>query len=179
MSKFSKNMPIKPSPSDNQNSFFLTADLGFGVFDDFPEKYSNQFFNVGVAEQLLSSLACGLSINGDKVFTASGSNIKLSYDGGSNFSEISVQTLRGDAQDVQSRAIYEAPDGTIYAGAGNMVVRSEDNGVTWEQVEIISDPATDSHLIIGGSSAPDVVTHISCNGDRLIVGTRHAVFISD
>lgn len=62
---------VKSYLSDNKNSFFLTADLGFGVFDDFPKNYPNQFFNVGVAEQLLSSLSCGLSINGDKVFTYS------------------------------------------------------------------------------------------------------------
>ena len=43
------------------------------------------------------------------------------------------QTLRGDSQDVQLRAIYEAPDGTIYAGAGNMLVRSDDGGVTWSR----------------------------------------------
>ena len=62
---------IKNYLSKDPKSFFLTADLGFGVFDEFPQKYPNQFINVGVAEQLLSSLSCGLSLSGDKVFTYS------------------------------------------------------------------------------------------------------------
>jgi len=62
---------VKKYLTEVPNSFFLTADLGFGVFDDFPTLYPKQFFNVGVAEQLLSSISCGLSLSGDKVFTYS------------------------------------------------------------------------------------------------------------
>ncbi len=42
----------------------LTADLGFGIFDDFEYKYPSQFINVGIAEQLMSSLSCGLASEG-------------------------------------------------------------------------------------------------------------------
>ncbi len=46
------------------NFILLTADLGFGIFDDFENKYPNQFINVGIAEQLMSSLSCGLASEG-------------------------------------------------------------------------------------------------------------------
>tara|TARA_Y100001968_G_scaffold316374_1_gene344133 strand:- start:4371 stop:5288 length:918 start_codon:yes stop_codon:yes gene_type:complete len=59
---------VKRYLQTNRESFFLTADLGFGIFDDFPNLFPNQFFNVGVAEQLMASLSCGLSLSGDKVF---------------------------------------------------------------------------------------------------------------
>ena len=42
----------------------ITADLGFGIFDEFEEKYPHQFINVGIAEQLMSSLCCGLASEG-------------------------------------------------------------------------------------------------------------------
>ena len=35
----------------------LTADLGFGVFDKFAKFKNKQFFNVGVCEQLMASMA--------------------------------------------------------------------------------------------------------------------------
>ena len=46
----------------------LTADLGFGIFDHLEPFIGTQYFNVGVAEQLMSSLACGLSVEGFDVF---------------------------------------------------------------------------------------------------------------
>ena len=55
----------------NEKAILLTADLGFGIFDKF-EKYRNtKYFNVGVCEQLMSSLATGLSLEGKEVFTYS------------------------------------------------------------------------------------------------------------
>jgi transketolase len=39
----------------------LTADLGFGVLDDFARELPNQFVNVGVAEQAMIGVATGLA----------------------------------------------------------------------------------------------------------------------
>ena len=49
----------------------LTADLGYGVFEKFEEKFKNQYFNVGVAEQNMTGLAVGLALEGKKVITYS------------------------------------------------------------------------------------------------------------
>ena len=49
----------------------LTADLGFGVFEDFEECFPGQYFNVGVAEQNMTGVATGLALEGKKVFTYS------------------------------------------------------------------------------------------------------------
>ncbi len=49
----------------------LTADLGFGVFEDFEKRFPDQYFNVGVAEQLMTGIASGLALEGKKVFTYS------------------------------------------------------------------------------------------------------------
>lgn len=49
----------------------LTADLGFGVFEDFEKKFPKQFINVGVAEQNMVGVATGLSLEGFKTITYS------------------------------------------------------------------------------------------------------------
>jgi len=49
----------------------LTADLGYGVFENFEKDFPGQFFNVGVAEQNMTGLASGLAIEGKKVVTYS------------------------------------------------------------------------------------------------------------
>lgn len=52
----------------------LTGDLGFGIFEEFERMFPNQYFNVGVAEQNMTSIASGLAIEGKKVFTYSLAN---------------------------------------------------------------------------------------------------------
>lgn len=49
----------------------ITGDLGFGVLNDFAQRFPDQFINAGVAEQNMTALACGLALEGHKVFTYS------------------------------------------------------------------------------------------------------------
>jgi len=53
------------------NLILLTGDLGFGVLDNFTERFPRQFLNVGVAEQNMSGIAAGLALEGHNVFTYS------------------------------------------------------------------------------------------------------------
>ena len=43
---------------------FLTADLGFGVFDSFKERFPSRYINVGIAEAGMVGLAAGLAKEG-------------------------------------------------------------------------------------------------------------------
>jgi transketolase len=49
----------------------LTADLGFGVLEDFHRRFPRQFLNVGIAEQNMTGVAAGLALEGRTVFTYS------------------------------------------------------------------------------------------------------------
>lgn len=49
----------------------LTGDLGFGVLENFATKFPNRFINVGIAEQNMTSVAAGLALEGNLVFTYS------------------------------------------------------------------------------------------------------------
>jgi len=52
----------------------LVGDLGFGVVDEFAERFPKQFYNVGVAEQNMTGIAAGMALSGKVVFTYSIAN---------------------------------------------------------------------------------------------------------
>jgi len=57
-----------------KDTILITGDLGFGVLSEFHNKFPKQYLNAGVAEQNMTSVAAGLSIEGKKVFTYSIAN---------------------------------------------------------------------------------------------------------
>lgn len=48
----------------DEKVILITADLGFGLFDDFRKNLPGQFLNVGVAEQNMIGVASGLALEG-------------------------------------------------------------------------------------------------------------------
>lgn len=52
----------------------ITGDLGFGVFNEYRQRFPHQFINAGVAEQNMTGLATGLAMGGRIVFTYSIAN---------------------------------------------------------------------------------------------------------
>ena len=62
---------------NDKNIILLTADLGFKVFDEFEVNFPGQYYNVGVAEQNMTGLATGLSLEGKKVVTYSIGNFPI------------------------------------------------------------------------------------------------------
>ena len=55
----------------DKNIELITADLGFGVLKPFWEQCPDQFTNVGIAEQNMTSVAAGMALTGKNVFTYS------------------------------------------------------------------------------------------------------------
>lgn len=55
----------------DRNVHLVTGDLGFGVLKPFWEQFPNQFTNVGIAEQNMTSFAAGMALEGKAVFTYS------------------------------------------------------------------------------------------------------------
>ena len=49
----------------------ITGDLGFGVLKPFWEELPNQFTNIGIAEQNMTTVAAGMALEGKTVFTYS------------------------------------------------------------------------------------------------------------
>lgn len=53
----------------DKNAVFISADNGAPTLDKYWETLPNQCFNVGIAEQQLIGMACGMAIEGRKVYT--------------------------------------------------------------------------------------------------------------
>ena len=57
--------------NNNKDVVLITGDLGFGLFEDFSEKFPSQFVNIGIAEQNLIGVSAGLALEGKIVFVYS------------------------------------------------------------------------------------------------------------
>ncbi|MBV1877783.1 MAG: hypothetical protein KUG79_09085 [Pseudomonadales bacterium] len=62
---------------EDSDIVLITGDLGFSVLDEFAETFPDQFVNAGVAEQNMTMLACGMALDGAKVFTYSIANFTI------------------------------------------------------------------------------------------------------
>lgn len=49
----------------------VTGDLGYGVLQDFAERFPRRYINAGVAEQNMTAIACGMALEGFQVYTYS------------------------------------------------------------------------------------------------------------
>ena len=62
---------LTAAAQEDERIVFLTADLGYKLFDDFAARFPNRFFNVGVAEANMVGVASGLALEGWKPFVYS------------------------------------------------------------------------------------------------------------
>ena len=51
--------------------YFVTGDLGYGLFDKICQDFPERFINTGAAEQTMMGVAIGLTLKGKKVFVYS------------------------------------------------------------------------------------------------------------
>lgn len=55
----------------NSNIYLITGDLGYVVLDEFREACPGRYINAGIAEQNMTTLAAGMALEGNMVFTYS------------------------------------------------------------------------------------------------------------
>src|SRR3989344_1761168 len=55
----------------DKNIYFLTGDLGYHVLEEMQEEFPKRVINMGVAEQNMIGVACGLAKSGKKVYAYS------------------------------------------------------------------------------------------------------------
>lgn len=55
---------IKKKLQEDSRVVLLTADLGFGLFNNFKDEFPRNFYNTGAAEQLMLGAGIGLAENG-------------------------------------------------------------------------------------------------------------------
>lgn len=52
----------------DKDVMFLTGDLGFSFFEEYRDKYPDQFINCGIMEQTMVGIAAGLALGGKKPY---------------------------------------------------------------------------------------------------------------
>lgn len=57
--------------ADDERVLLVNGDLGFGVLNDFIERFPNQYVNAGIAEQNMTAIACGSAMTGARAYTYS------------------------------------------------------------------------------------------------------------
>jgi len=62
---------LSKNAGEDKRIQLITGDLGYGVLTEFSKKYPNQFINAGIAEQAMTSIAAGMALEGNIVFTYS------------------------------------------------------------------------------------------------------------
>lgn len=55
----------------DKDVYFVTGDLGYGLFDKICQDFPERFINTGAAEQTMMGVAIGLTLKGKKVFVYS------------------------------------------------------------------------------------------------------------
>ena len=55
----------------DKDVYFVTGDLGYGIFDKICQDFPERFINTGAAEQAMMGVAIGLTLKGKKVFVYS------------------------------------------------------------------------------------------------------------
>ncbi|MCE5309061.1 MAG: hypothetical protein LLG20_15590 [Acidobacteriales bacterium] len=59
---------------DDKRIFMVLADIGYGEIEPFRDTFPNRFLNVGVAEQNMTGVACGIAMEGNIAITYSIAN---------------------------------------------------------------------------------------------------------
>jgi transketolase len=59
---------------EDSRIFMILADIGYGEIEPFAEAFPDRFFNVGVAEQNMTGVACGVALEGNIAVTYSIAN---------------------------------------------------------------------------------------------------------
>lgn len=59
---------------DDPRIFMVLADIGYGEIEPFAEAFPDRFYNVGVAEENMTGVACGLAMEGNIAITYSIAN---------------------------------------------------------------------------------------------------------
>jgi len=56
----------------DKDVILITGDLGYSFYEDFAEKYPNQFLNIGCMEQSMVGISAGMALSGKKPYVYSG-----------------------------------------------------------------------------------------------------------
>ena len=122
----------------DKNCVLITADNGAPTLDQFAKEFPKQYYNVGVAEQQMMGMACGMAFEGKKVYTyaiAPFVTIRC-YDQNKldmcamNLPIVNLGVGAGYAYDIMGPSHHTVEDITVMRVLPNLVIYGPADGVT-------------------------------------------------
>src|SRR5512137_2359855 len=68
------NKTLQEIARTDKRIFMILADIGYGEIEPFAQEFPDRYFNVGVAEQNMTGVACGVAMEGNIAVTYSIAN---------------------------------------------------------------------------------------------------------
>ena len=169
----------------NSNLTFITADLGYNVLNRFYEEFPDQFVNVGISEQNMTSVAAGMALEGKKVFTYSIGNFstmrcleQIRNDVCYHNADVKVVSLAaGFAYGALGMSHHATEDIAIMSTLPNMTVFSpcdpvETRAVTKAAISL----NTPCYIRLGRGGEPDIHTDDSFKVEDFEIGKAYRIF---
>ena len=176
--------------------FMILADIGYGEIEPFAEAFPDRFFNVGVAEQNMTGVACGVAMEGNIAITYSianfptlrpleqirndvcyhNANVKIVIIGGglaygalgiSHHSTEDIAIIRA-----LPNIVVVAPSDFTEARAATKAMIEHDGRGVFELLETPFEATRYHSLIVSRDSMPDCL-EVTAWCDDLVMGVRH------
>lgn len=123
---------------EDKNCVLITAENGAPTLDQFAKDFPKQYYNVGIAEQQMIGMACGMAFEGKKVYTyaiAPFVTIRC-YDQNKldmcamNLPIVNLGVGAGYAYDIMGPSHHTVEDISVMRALPNLVIYSPSDGVT-------------------------------------------------
>ena len=152
----------------DKNVIIITADNGAPTLDQFSQNLPNQFFTVGIAEQQMIGMACGMAVEGKKVYTYAIAPFvttrvhefnKLCL-GAMNLPIVNLGVGAGYAYDIMGPTHHTVEDITIMRSIPNMKVHSPADSCTAASLAQISyDDPSPQYIRFDRTGIPDLYSN--------------------
>lgn len=123
---------------EDKDCVVITADNGAPALDQFAKDFPKQYYNVGIAEQQMIGMACGMAFEGKKVYTyaiAPFVTIRC-YDQNKldmcamNLPIVNLGVGAGYAYDIMGPSHHTVEDISVMRALPNLVIYSPSDGIT-------------------------------------------------
>ena len=152
----------------DKNVIIITADNGAPTLDQFSQNLPNQFFTVGIAEQQMIGMACGMAVEGKKVYTYAIAPFvttrvhefnKLCL-GAMNLPIVNLGVGAGYAYDIMGPTHHTVEDMAIMRSIPNMKVHSPaDSSTAASLAQISYDDPSPQYIRFDRTGIPDLYSN--------------------
>jgi len=156
----------------DKNAIFITADNGAPTLDKFADDMPEQFYTVGIAEQQLIGMACGMAFEGKKVYTYAIAPFVTSrcYEQNKldmcamNLPIVNIGVGRGYAYDIMGPTHHTVEDITIMRVPPHLTIHNPADSIAAAALAEISyqDPSP-QYIRFDRAGTPDVYTDREAN----------------